>query len=126
LYPAAAVYLNVVTLSCRSVPCEGFWETPELCIAPGIRIGKLHVCPDLTAKYAVISMPNTDGLPVTRQSTAKADTGVRLKTAAIASVRIFASCQDELASAGVDLVPSGTIIDLNQDPDDNPFGLACA
>jgi hypothetical protein len=50
LYPDAAVYLKVVTLSWLSVPCDGFWETPDLCIAPGRRIGKLHVCPDLIAK----------------------------------------------------------------------------
>jgi hypothetical protein len=50
LYPEAALYLKVVTLSCLNVPCAGFWETPELFIMPGILIGKLHVSPDLTAK----------------------------------------------------------------------------
>src|SRR6476659_4412554 len=96
LYPGAALYLKVVTLSCLSVPCTGCWETPELFIMPGILIGKLHVSPDLTAKYAVISMPNSAGRPVTRQSwAAKADVGIRL-SAAIARNRMLISREGQV------------------------------
>src|SRR6476660_7489486 len=94
VYPGAALYLKVVMLSCLNVPCAGCWETPELCIMPGILIGKLHVSPDLTAKYAVISTPNSAGDPVTRQSwAAKAEAGMRLR-AAIARNRMLSSCED--------------------------------
>jgi len=56
---------------------------------PGILIEKLHVSPDLTAKYAVISTPNSAGTPVTRQSwAAKAEVGIRL-SAAIAKNRML-------------------------------------
>src|SRR5712672_3471626 len=96
LYPGAALYLKVVTLSCLNVPCAGFWETPELFIMPGILMGKLHVSPDLTAKYAVISTPNSAGNPVTRQSwAAKAEAGIRLR-AAIAKNRMRTSCKDDV------------------------------
>jgi hypothetical protein len=48
-----------------------------------------------------MSTPNTDGLPVTRQSeTAKAVTGVRLRTAATAKIRMLVSREDDVASAG--------------------------
>jgi hypothetical protein len=95
LYPGAALYLKVVTLSCLSVPCAGCWETPELFIIPGILIGKLHVSPDLTVKYAIISTPNSAGRPVTRQSrAAKAEVGIRL-SAAIAKNRMLISREDE-------------------------------
>src|SRR5204863_9643718 len=90
LYPGAALYLKVVTLSCLNVPCAGFWETPELFIMPGILFGKLHVSHDLTAKYAVISMPNSAGNPATRQSAAKAEAGMR-RRAAIARNRMLTS-----------------------------------
>jgi hypothetical protein len=45
-----------------------------------------------------MSTPNVDGFPVTRQSeTAKAETGAKLSTAAIANKRMPVSCEYEVA-----------------------------
>jgi hypothetical protein len=46
-----------------------------------------------------MSTPNTDGVPVTRQSEiANAETGVRLRTAAIDNNRMLVSREDEVGS----------------------------